>query len=363
MYSNCIFCTNLFPPNNTLENFPLGRRVVFDPARGRIWLVCGRCERWNLSPLETRWEGVEEAERSFRGSRVRVATDNIALARVHDAVELVRIGVPPPIEMAVWRYGDQFGRRRRKALAIAAVGTGTGLLHVGMVAAGAVSGGVAIGMVAALSSWAALLGSVPQFVRDRHDRKVPVLRLRDERDREHPLVASDIRGATLQPIGGDGWRLTVSRKVKPNPTIEVGERRDRGVTMIADRELLSVPAVDTYTMLGAMLPIINHEGGSKRRVRDAMTFVDRAANVKDLLRLASEFNNPNHEELHVASLPTPVRLGLEMVLHGNDERRAMEGELAELERRWRDAEEIAAISDSLLVPGWVESKLRDMRGA
>lgn len=50
-----------------------------------------------------------------------------------------------------------------------------------------------------------------------------------------------------------------------------------------------------------------------------------------------------------------------MVLHSDDERRAMDGELAELERRWREAEEIAAISDSLLVPGWVESKLRDLR--
>jgi hypothetical protein len=37
-----------------------------------------------------------------------------------------------------------------------------------------------------------------------------------------------------------------------------------------------------------------------------------------------------------------------MVLHEEDEHRAMEGELATLEKRWREAEEIASIADSLL---------------
>jgi hypothetical protein len=38
-----------------------------------------------------------------------------------------------------------------------------------------------------------------------------------------------------------------------------------------------------------------------------------------------------------------------MALHEDTERRAMEGELADLERAWREAEEIASIADSLLV--------------
>jgi hypothetical protein len=41
------------------------------------------------------------------------------------------------------------------------------------------------------------------------------------------------------------------------------------------------------------------------------------------------------------------RLALEMALHEESERRAMEGELAELEAAWRAAEEIAAIADAL----------------
>jgi hypothetical protein len=39
-----------------------------------------------------------------------------------------------------------------------------------------------------------------------------------------------------------------------------------------------------------------------------------------------------------------------MALHEEQERRALEGELWRLERAWDEAEEIAAISDDLLLP-------------
>ncbi len=39
-----------------------------------------------------------------------------------------------------------------------------------------------------------------------------------------------------------------------------------------------------------------------------------------------------------------------MALHEEQERRALEGELWRLERAWEEAEEIAAISDDLLLP-------------
>jgi hypothetical protein len=41
------------------------------------------------------------------------------------------------------------------------------------------------------------------------------------------------------------------------------------------------------------------------------------------------------------------RLALEMAAHEDNERRAMEGELAELAEAWREAEEIAEIADSM----------------
>jgi hypothetical protein len=53
-------------------------------------------------------------------------------------------------------------------------------------------------------------------------------------------------------------------------------------------------------------------------------------------------------------LPLVDRLALEMAANEDTERRAMEGELIELERAWRDAEEVAAIADGLFGAGQLE---------
>ena len=53
-----------------------------------------------------------------------------------------------------------------------------------------------------------------------------------------------------------------------------------------------------------------------------------------------------------------MRLALEMVSHEQQERRALEGELHELEAMWREAEEIASISDNLFLPRGVTDFLR-----
>ena len=52
----------------------------------------------------------------------------------------------------------------------------------------------------------------------------------------------------------------------------------------------------------------------------------------------------------VRKMSKPTRLALEMALHEEQERRALEGELWLLERAWREAEEIAVIADNLLLP-------------
>jgi hypothetical protein len=54
-------------------------------------------------------------------------------------------------------------------------------------------------------------------------------------------------------------------------------------------------------------------------------------------------------------------LALEMALHEEAERRAIQGELADLERAWREAEEIAGIADSLLVPEGVDASMDKLR--
>src|SRR5437870_1272925 len=140
MYSTCLFCNQDLGSNEVIEQFPIGRRLAFDASKGRLWVVCRKCERWNLSPLEERWEALEECERRFRDTRLRVSTDNIGLARPPAGLELVRVGAALRPEFAAWRYGDQFGRRRRRKM----VRVGLGATIVG----GAIAGGVALGVSA-----------------------------------------------------------------------------------------------------------------------------------------------------------------------------------------------------------------------
>ena len=164
MYTACIFCHRDLGRNAVVEAFPVGRRLAFDAARGRLWVVCPHCARWNLTPLDERWEAIEDCERRFRATRVRVSTDNVGLARLSEGLELVRIGRPLRPEFAAWRYGDRFGRRRRRQQLVVAGGT-VAALGAGF-AGGALVGGAALFGVAAIrvAVWRALGGRRPDEI-------------------------------------------------------------------------------------------------------------------------------------------------------------------------------------------------------
>ena len=44
----------------------VGRRLAFDEWRGRLWVVCPKCARWNLAPLDDRLERIEALARVAR---------------------------------------------------------------------------------------------------------------------------------------------------------------------------------------------------------------------------------------------------------------------------------------------------------
>ena len=71
MYTTCTFCYQSIGANALLETFPVARRVAFDPARGCLWAVCPACGRWNLAPMEERWDATDECERRFRHTTLR----------------------------------------------------------------------------------------------------------------------------------------------------------------------------------------------------------------------------------------------------------------------------------------------------
>ncbi|HET7038733.1 MAG TPA: hypothetical protein VFH97_02535, partial [Gemmatimonadales bacterium] len=302
--------------NEVIESFPVGRRFAFDAAKGRLWVICRKCERWNLSPLEERWEAFEQCERLFRATRVRMSTDQIGLARLPEGLELVRVGEPLRPEFAAWRYGDQFGRRRRRAFLLA----GLGVAAFGALMTGAAVAGVGTGGLYGLWNVIANL-PVRAKLRTGNGR---VLRVRTN----HLRTLRFFRDAE-----GAGWVITL--KYRRLETFR-GSEAERAATVL--------------------LPAVNLMAGSPAAVRDAVSRIEAAGSPDALLAqvtrgLPAEFTGrPRDRTARVQRLPQSTRLALEMALHEEQERRALAEDLVDLELAWREAEEIAGIADNLLVP-------------
>ena len=329
MYTACMFCNKPLGANEVVETFPVGRRLAFDAARGRLWVVCRKCERWNLSPLEERWEAVETCEKLFRDTRVRVSSENIGLARHPEGLELVRIGKPMRAEFAAWRYGDQFGRRRRRYIAVA-VGGG---IVVGAVAVGGAMTGAISGVV---------LGQVGNFWNLVVNGRT-LVKLRTEDGDRLKLKRPDLLGTRIRPAEGEpGFKVQV-RKKKQKRWFEGEEAR---------------------RFAGAILPRMNTTGGKRETVRHAVSQIeDQGHPERFLLDVAQgdRWHDKHGVPGYVNKMPRPTKLALEMALHEEQERRALEGELWLLEKAWKDAEEIAAISDDLLLPESAREFVRERR--
>ena len=114
MYSHCTSCKTDLGGNEVLEAFPVGRRIAFDPYKGRLWVLCSYCRSWNLAPLHDRWEAVEALEREFEVAQIGASTERVSLGRTRSGLTLVRIGRVDRLEFAGWRFGDRLLSRRRK---------------------------------------------------------------------------------------------------------------------------------------------------------------------------------------------------------------------------------------------------------
>jgi hypothetical protein len=348
MYSTCLFCKSSLGANEAVEHFPIGRRLAFDSAKGRLWVVCRSCERWNLTPLEERWEAIDECEREYRATKLRVSTDQIGLAKISEGLELVRIGQPLRPEFAAWRYGDQFGKRRRRAI-LQATAVGVAVVAVpvfgpavGLTLGG--SGGVLVQLVAHGTS----------FV---HNKKVAV-RLQDARGQPVPIRIEDAaRTAFLRPADREAWGLRLSHRAVDLPWWRY--RRDTVETQLRGEDALRAAT--------HILPILNRAGAKRRVISDALKLAtenaDPAKTFEDTAARTAHHPSWNDYEKGalLSLLPAEIRLALEMVSHEDTERRAFEGELYLLEDAWREAEEIASISDNMFLPTQIVEKLSELK--
>jgi hypothetical protein len=380
MYTTCLFCNRDLGANTVLPSFPVGRRLAFDAERGRLWVVCTTCDRWNLTPAEERWEAIEECERLFRATRLRYSTGNVGLAQLRDGLELVRVGRALRPEMAAWRYG-RFLRRwlppdrghpfGQAAIAVADVAARLG----GRMAAGVARLAHRATLGSDASAWRRLAGqggrvvdvvdagSARQVVRYRHLASAELVRPASH-EPWRLVVQHDTGIATLSGLTG----LRTAGKLLAGMN-GVGVTRDLIDAAVHKLEDAGNPDGYFNRVVGIAL---RTSWGRHPFVPDGLPASAYAPSAgSDAERLALYLTGRSFwgrgaigsaPSTHIARLPLVDRLALEMAANEDTERRALEGELAELEAAWRDAEEIAAIADTLLDERASPDSARGFRG-
>ncbi len=367
MFTRCIFCHRDLPTNETVENFPVGRQIAFDPGRGRLWAVCPACRRWNLAPIEERWEALEELEKLTRDrARLLSKTDNIALFRAGE-IELVRVGSAQLQEEAWWRYGRELVRRRRIYTALTAAGTAAVI--------GAVAGGAAAG-VGIFGGW---------WMFGRAGRALPKLTrtLKFGRTAWSGSAACPSCGATLTsirfrdrgglvalPDGEEGvavamgcmncdygsatrYRRDLRRELRRIEHPRRGRRSGAG-PIAADRHLgeesgYVIRGIEAEHLLRRTLAYHHYSGARENQVRDATRLIQETGSATELTRRIASRGT------RLSRIGTTESFAFEIAVNEESERRLLELELAALEERWQEEEELAAIVDRELT--WVPSFL------
>jgi hypothetical protein len=317
--------------------FPVGRRLAFDGHTGRLWVVCRRCGHWNLSPLEERWEALGLCEQLYQSSRVKASTDNIGITALREGLQLIRIGKPLRPEFSAWRYGPRIVARRKKA-ALVAVG-GVAATAVGSVAVI----GASIG-AAALVFWAgtgglaiARAGAVlaERLYEHRKYERV-VARVTGMNGHRYTMRQKHLRLISIEPdSGATGWRLALHH----------------------ESGLLSLTGAQATLTAGQLLAKMNAKGASKASVALAANRISEAGGAQQFIQNAIALRDSRRrkgllmydESYDSFGLRYEERLAVEMAMHEDAERQALEDELSALEQAWRDAEEIGAIADRMFV--------------
>ena len=112
------------------------------------------------------------------------------------------------------------------------------------------------------------------------------------------------------------------------------------------------------------MPAVNRSGAKRYTVQSAVTEIERLGHpeafMADVVR-GDRFTDRKGVPGYINKMPQELKLAVEMALHEEQERRALEGELWRLERAWEEAEEIADIADSLLLPEGSEEFIEEHR--
>lgn len=324
MFTSCAFCAGEIGGDGGASGLGVGRRFAFDGWKSRAWVICQRCARWNLTPFDERLEVIAALDRMAAGGRVAATTEQVALIRV-GPYDVVRVGQPPRVEMATWRYGERIKARQREKMKV-----------VVPVAIAVVGLTVAVN-IAAGGSMGAFMGQIPNLSNSIYmgivgNRKIPI---------ESPICA---RCGSVMVLR--------NRHVK-EARLQRGSRTDLALLLMCRRckgEGALLEGTDAQAALRGGLTYQNLRRSSKlkKKASEAATQVDAYGGAE--LFLARQAMR----EAKVGTYKGAEALALEMAI---DEQL----ELRELEQQWHAAEEIADIADNLLVDPAVEEALKRLK--
>jgi len=356
MYSTCLFCHGHLGTNEAIEHFTVGSRLAFDAKKGRLWVVCTKCARWNLTPVEERWEAIEDCERRFRDTHVRVSTAQVGMARLRGGLVLVRIGEPLRPEFAAWRYGEQLRHRRRRRLALAG-GVGMAAAAVALpVAVPVIAAGAAASMIGGMAA----AGVFTSFLKGVSGFFAPPWALMYANMKDDLLSE---RVLTHVPAG----RRVLTIRIKHLRDAELESRGDGelpALRVVHDAGDHAFEGTQALRAAGLLLAHANWRGASAREVDAAVRRIDCAGDAVHLLSSTAELAQrlrgrrlmAGWRELDTLNVSYVERLALEMAVHEEAEHHALDQELRALETAWREAEEIAGIADSLFIPDSIQAR-------
>jgi hypothetical protein len=310
MYRTCAFCNGKLDGDGGPSGLGVGRRLAFDEWKGRLWVICPKCSRWNLAPLDDRLERIEAVARAAADGRVAAATEHVALIR-WQTYDLVRVGKPRRLEFATWRYGERLKARRREQLQFVVPVT---VAAVGLAVAVNVAAGGSLGV---------FVWNMPSLAREVYKGLVGRRRV----SLSEPPICERC-GAVLELRAKHVTHARVVRQTQADLALLLScpACHAEGAMLVGRDAQLALRQGLTYLAIAR---------AGRQRVEDAARLVERAGGPDQLIRDVAR------RELTVRSLAPERRLALEMAV---DER----AEVDELERHWRDAEEIAEIADGTL---------------
>lgn len=325
MYRKCLACGRDFAPNDALEHLDHGRRVAYDPVRGRLWLICRACRRWSLVPMEARWEALEELEKLVTDhGRMLSGTDNVALLRA-GPLEVVRVGGAELREEAWWRYGRELRQRKERFRKLSVAGT------VG--AAVAIGSSWATGGLSFIGAWL-IWDNAPRLVTG---------------------------GARMLRFGRTAWRGRGECPRCGHEIRRIAYSNRRDIALRASEDAIDIhvfcPVCEGHDDGG--LRLRGHE--ANRTLRGLLAYhhfagaseqrVDKAA------RLIEAVGGPERLPSRILRKPKQLdqvggvgRVALEIAVHERHEARLLAMEVAEIEAHWRREEELARITDGELTP-------------